>query len=283
MITDQETNFVYFSKLLPQRHPKFFKELKAILQRKGIEHGLLPYTKDIWCRDYMPVQIAGNAFVQLKYDPCYLHGSKEDIRTITDASETCKTVGIRPVVSDIKIDGGNIVRSKTKVIITERILCENPQYSRKELIKKIKKLLNVRQLIMIPKCPDDPYGHADGCIRFINSDSVIVNELDKEERYFAVALKKVLRESRLKYKGIPWFIDNDHRYPESAVGNYINYLEMGDLILIPEYKGHDKCNRMALAALRKVFGVKKIIEPVESTEIAKEGGVLNCVSWNITK
>ncbi|MBU4305140.1 MAG: hypothetical protein KJ893_05930, partial [Candidatus Omnitrophica bacterium] len=63
MITDQETNSVYFSKHLSQRYPEFFKELEGILERNGIKYGLLPHTNDIWCRDYMPVQVSKNEFV----------------------------------------------------------------------------------------------------------------------------------------------------------------------------------------------------------------------------
>lgn len=151
MITDKETNFVYFSGLLPKRHSPFFKELTVILKRKGIKHGLLPDTNDIWCRDYMPIQIAGNSFAQFKYYPKYLLGSKKYRETITDAKKTCEVIGIKPVISDIKIDGGNIVRSKTKVIMTERIFSENPRYPENELLKKLKTLLKVRQIILIPK------------------------------------------------------------------------------------------------------------------------------------
>jgi agmatine deiminase len=275
MITDQETNFVYFSKTLKQeKYSAFLKNLTGILKTNNIEYDFLSYTNDIWCRDYMPIQVSKNKFVQFKYDPIY--------SPITDAAEACKDIGIKPVISNIKLDGGNVVKSKTKVIMTKRVITDNHRHypDHEDLLKELKDLLEVKQIIIIPEHPDDLFGHADGCIRFINSDSVVVNELHKEEKYFAADLKEVFRKEKLKYKEMPWFIDYDLENLNSAVGNYINYLEVGDLILIPEYKGYDKCNRMALAALRKVFGVKKIIEPVESTEIAKEGGVLNCISWN---
>ena len=117
MITDRETDFVYFSDHLPQKHPKFFKELETILRLKKISYGLLPCTKDIWCRDYMPIQISKDRFIQFKYDPIY--------SPITDSTEACKAIRIKPVVSDIKIDGGNIVKSRTKVIMTERVIYKN--------------------------------------------------------------------------------------------------------------------------------------------------------------
>ena len=89
MITDKETNFVYFSELLPKRHSAFFKELTVILKHKGMKYVLLPDTNDIWCRDYMPVQVSKNNFLQFKYRPSYLTRYKKYRKTITDAAETC--------------------------------------------------------------------------------------------------------------------------------------------------------------------------------------------------
>jgi len=46
MITDQETNFVYFSKYLSQKktYHSFFRKLTVILDRYDIGYDLLPYT-----------------------------------------------------------------------------------------------------------------------------------------------------------------------------------------------------------------------------------------------
>ena len=295
MIIDQETNFVYFSsKLLdnPKRpdYLEIYKVISEVLIRNGIGIGLLDGTKDIWCRDYMPIQTGRNDFIGFRYEPSYLNTQKwKEKRSIP--TDVCRENGI--IFSDhpeINIDGGNVVKWKNKVILTKRIFKEN-KVSRKEeknkLVSDIENILQVKAiLIQDYKQKDDPFGHADGYIRFINEDTVIVNNLDQEKPEYSSEIKKILKENNLDYKEIPWFLDDDPKNKVSAVGNYINYLEVGSLVVLPEYKGLDKykeCNERAYFVLREIFGKEKIIEQIEMTPIAKEGGVLNCISWNILK
>ena len=277
MITDQETNFVYFSGLLPQRHPKFFKELRMILQRRGIEYGLLPHTKDIWCRDYMPIQVSRGSFVQFRYDPKYLH-TKKYITTITDAVDTCKEIGVKSGVSDIKIDGGNIVKSRTKAILTSRIFNENRRYKRKELFRKIKRLLKVRQVIIIPECPLDRYGHADVMIRFVDGvnyeETVLVNDFSGESAKFFSKFHRALTEQGLFPILLPYTAYRNKG--DDAKGIYINYLQVGKIVLYPTYGLKE--DTLAHKVFTRYFGANVI--PIRSNRIAKKGGVLNCISWN---
>jgi len=279
MITDQETNFLYFSGLLPQRHPKFFKELRAILERKGIRYGLLPHTKDIWCRDYMPIEVFKNRFVQFKYKPRYLLRYKKYRATITDATDTCKAIGVKPEASDIKIDGGNVVKSRTKVIMTERIFSENLSYAREKLLKELKKLFKVRQVITIPECPYDRYGHTDGMIRFIDGvvdeDTVLVNDFSGESAKFFSKFLRVLSREGLLSVVLPY--NPFHNKGDDAKGIYINYLQVGKTIIYPEYG--IKEDARAHKAFFRYFGAHAI--PIRTNAIARKGGVLNCVSWNI--
>jgi len=281
MITDQETNFVYFSDLLPHRHSKFFKELTVILQRKRIRYGLLPDTNDIWCRDYMPVQVSKDEFVQFKYDPKYLQTKKWRL-TITNAAKTCQAIGINPKISDLVVDGGNVVRCGSKAIMTECVYQENSSYPKESLVSLLKDLLKVDQLIMIPVEPEDPYGHADGCVRFISKDQVIINKPSGSHSGFDKELRRILTDSGLAYVELPYSIEDDLRNEDSAVGNYVNYLDTGSVILLPSYGGHEKSNEQAFAIASEAMEEhdKKVIL-VESTDLAKDGGILNCASWEI--
>ena len=281
MITDKETNFVYFSELLPKRHSAFFKELTVILKHKGMKYVLLPNTNDIWCRDYMPIQIAGNSFVQFKYYPKYLLGSKKDRATITDASKTCEAARIKPMISNIKIDGGNIVRSKTKVIMTKRILSENPHYQEKKLISRLKILLKAKQIILIPECPGDSFGHADGMIRFVDGvkdeKTVLVNDFSREPVKFFTEFHRVLSEYGLLPILLPYTAYRNKG--DDAEGIYINYLQVGKIVIYPTYGLKE--DAFAHKVFTRYFGANVI--PIRSNEIAKKGGVLNCVSWNLVK
>ncbi len=268
---------IYFSDLLPGRFPQFFEDLTGVLDSNKVPWVLLPHTKDIWCRDYMPVPVGRGRFLQFRYLPSYLKAKKWR-PTITDAAKTCEAIGIIPKVWEIVVDGGNVIRLGSTAIMTERVYRENSDYPEEVLADLLKELLRVKDLIMIPEEPGDPYGHADGCIRFIDNDTVLINEPHQSHPSFILALRKTLKAHRLGYVEMPCFIDYDPKYKDSAVGNYVNYLQVKDLIIAPAYADYPEQNKRALEVLKRVFNQKKIVQ-IESTCVAKEGGVLNCISW----
>ncbi|MDO4160414.1 MAG: hypothetical protein Q4D41_08160, partial [Prevotellaceae bacterium] len=92
MITDKETNVVYLSPWLNKYHPEFFQEFKLLLERTGIPVEILENTADMWCRDYMPIQISDNKFVQYRYYPDYLRKGKSDLKYITDTDIVCSNM-----------------------------------------------------------------------------------------------------------------------------------------------------------------------------------------------
>ena len=283
MITDQAVNFVYFSELLPLQHPYFFKQIEEAMKSRKIRYGLLPGTKDIWCRDYMPIQVSKDRFVQFKYDPRYLK-SKKYKRTKTDPVKACEAIKIKPIMSNIKIDGGNVVRSRTKVIMTERIFAENPGFTKNKIIEELKRLFKVMKIITIPECPFDLFGHADGIVRFVEAphikdeDIVYVSDYSSlYPSYFSNLLNSLLREGL-----VPIILPYNPSYGKDdidATGLYINYMQIGKVVIYPSFG--TKEDGLAKQKFFNCFGSCAI--PIQSNEIAKEGGVLNCISWNVMK
>src|SRR3989304_8642166 len=117
LITDEETNFVYFSGLLKKWYEPEYERIISILDEYKVKHDLLKGTKDIWCRDYCPVQISEREFVQFKYEPSYLNGFgmyKSDPFKVNEKNY------LREIsYCDVNLDGGNIVKAKNKVIISD--------------------------------------------------------------------------------------------------------------------------------------------------------------------
>ena len=72
MITDSLTNRVYLSSLLSERCPVLNAHIVDVLQQHEIPYAYLSGTKDIWCRDYLPIQIEKDRYVLYKYTPDYL-------------------------------------------------------------------------------------------------------------------------------------------------------------------------------------------------------------------
>lgn len=52
MISDGDTNSAFISDLLKQRHPRIVRSLETVL---GDRLKNIPGTRDIWCRDFMPI------------------------------------------------------------------------------------------------------------------------------------------------------------------------------------------------------------------------------------
>ncbi len=125
MISDSRTNTIYFSDILrtDERYSETFNDLKQVLDASGMKYDFLKKTKDIWARDYMPIQVSKDKFMEFRYDPDYLQGSgrkRRELKTYPDI--VCDDLGIKTVKSDIILDGGNVIKSDNAVILTEKII-----------------------------------------------------------------------------------------------------------------------------------------------------------------
>ena len=273
MIPDWETDFLYFSNLLPKKQPKLYKNLIKLLRKAKIKYGFLPHTKDIWCRDYMPVQIDKNKFVQFRYDPDYLKPEKF-AHLKSEPAIINSHLGISPKYSNLILDGGNIVFSERAVILTDKVFKENPTYSKDVLIQTLTTLFETEEIYFIPKQPYDIYGHADGMIRFVSNDTVILNDFSKESKSFQKKLEKFLKNLpfRVFFLKIPF----EHKLNWC----YINYIHIKNQIIIPVIN-HLKEEKV-LYQFEEIFKGHKIWT-LYSEEILIQGGGLHCISWNIKK
>lgn len=276
MIIDSETNFLYLADTLPKKFPLFYESLQSLLQIQEIEFALIPETKDIWAVDYMPIQVHNNKFIQFMYNPSYLKAKKYQ-KTISNVDQICKHLNYNIFKCDIILDGGNVVKWKNKIIMTDRVFIDNPQYRKKELIYKLYEIFEIDRIILIPEQPLDITGHADGMIRFLDEHNVIINDFAKEKDWFKSSLKIALHNAHLEYIEIPYNV-YENKNDEDANGTYINYMQIEDSIFLPIF--NLKEDEAAFKLFQKLFYNNKIVT-VNCNEIAQKGGVLNCISWNI--
>ena len=271
---------VYLSELLKERFPDCFCRLTSILEKHNVEYRLLKGTKDIWCRDYMPIQTESGKLIQFRYDPSYLKGKKEWEDSRSDVREVCRQNGFEPVFSTINLDGGNVLLCSGRAIVSDRIFSENPEYNDKEqLIRELSELLEA-EIIVIPAQKGDYTGHADGMVRFVNHDTILGNNRSEEYKNWSNGIEKVLKDKNIKYIDVPFFYGyKDSKHPENAIGIYVNYLEVGNLIVLPVFEVEGNRDAEAIETFKRVFP-NKIIETINYNEIALEGGVLNCSTWN---
>ena len=276
------TQIVYLSSLLASKFPKTCKRLTDILNKHNIPFAFLEGTKDIWCRDYMPVQTPSGKLIQFKYEPSYLNDPKfSDSRS--DVKHVDEVNGITPIFSNINLDGGNVVMYGNKAIITDRIFSENPDWTKENLKAELAKLLEC-EIIIIPayKPEYDFTGHADGMMRFVDSNTVLVNNLEQDFVYMKKTIINALDNANLKYINFPFFEHKIKGNTDHAIGIYLNYLEVDNIIVMPVFGVPGNKDTEALAKLKEVFP-NKIIETIDYNEVALNGGILNCTTWVIRK
>ena len=266
---------VYMSELLKTNYPETCSRLIKILEIHDVKYAFLKGTKDIWCRDYMPIQTESGKFIQFKYDPSYLKGNKEWEESRSDVKEVCRVNGIEAQFSDINLDGGNVLICDGRAILSNRIFSENSNWDKEKLVGELSKLLEC-EIIIIPAENDDMTGHADGMVRFVNRNTILGNKLADEYKYWREGMEKVIEQFGLKYIDVPFFLPKDPKHPHSAIGIYVNYLEVNNLIVLPVF-GRDE-DKQAVDVLRQTFP-DRVIETIDYNDVAQEGGLLNCTTW----
>lgn len=283
MISDYETNIVYFSGLL-KNDPKYIQTCKKIiytLDECNVNYLFLPNTSDIWARDYMPIQVSENQFIEYQYDPDYLQYKK--YRSLkTSPYLVCDAIDLKTVKTDIILDGGNVIKSKNAVILTDKIIHVNTEnYSRQELSDELKWLFEVEKIIFIPWDKNEPYGHADGMIRFIDDHNAVINDYSDYDDAFKNALYSVLDENGITCHMLKYEVKKPDIKRNWA---YINFLQTKDILLVPGLGIEE--DRQAVEQIEKYFpdyaNRGRIIQ-VDASSIVAKDGALNCISWTIKK
>ena len=272
MITNYNTNKVYLAKgMTLEKYVDATGHLLGGLHNHKISWNFLPQTASpfhIWTRDYMPVQVSKDKFVRFNYSPDYL---KDNPEYKPDTSAILSDLGIHVTDSDIIVDGGNVISCGNKVIMTDKIFRENPHYNRNGLIDKLSQLLEA-EIVLIPEDYYDEYGHADGMVRYIGEGCVLLNNYYD----FDKALRKELLAALSPHFNITELHYNAYTDKSWA---YINFLHVGQHILIPVIE--DKLGEIAFRQIADAFPQCKCHPVYHCESIVREGGALNCSTWNI--
>jgi len=283
MISDFQTNTIYFSDLLQKdkRFTETSNEISGKLCLLNITAKFLPScTNDIWARDYMPIQVSKNKFIEFRYDPDYLQDIGEDGRDIkTYPDLVCDALSLNTVKSNIILDGGNVVKSEKSVILTDKIVQENKKlYSQKELIFKLTDLFETEKIVLIPRDKYDDFGHADGMLRFINEDKVLINGIYNKENAFKKNLLKTLEANKIDWDWISFDVEKE----DSRNWAYINFLQINDIIFVPKLEIDE--DNQALGILNRHYpnyAKENRIIQIDIRSVVEFGGALNCISWTI--
>ncbi len=262
----------YFSQLLKDDYPDLYAQITYALDKHNEPHSLLPETKDYWCRDYMPIPLSGGKYLQYRYFPNYLNNSKNR-KFITDTSKVSSVLNLQCIISDIILDGGNVVRCGNKVVMVDKIFSENPHYTPSELVSALENLLQA-EIVLLPWDRAEKYGHSDGVVRYLGNGSVVITNYKDYDPLMHERFCNVLsRHFQVKELG---YTQANHKDSSWA---YINFLQTERVIILPQL-GIAK-DAEAFAQISSYFPqYKGRIEVANAGVIIKEGGALNCISWN---
>lgn len=259
---------IYFSQHLTAY--SCWANIKQALEENGIAYGLLPNTKDIWARDYMPAYSNGH-YVSYVYNPDYLQNEKNK-KYITDNVEEVFDFSNDSVTkTKLVIDGGNVIMCGDKVIMTDKIFVENSGFRKEEVVAEIERVFSAK-LVVIPWDKEEEFGHADGMVRFVSDNHVLINQYKDIDPELRQKLIDALSPHFAKISEL--------EYGKASSQNswaHINYLQVDNYIFVPQLG--IMTDKLALEQISKVFPTSKVV-PVEVKGIVKNGGALNCVSWN---
>ena len=255
---------ILISNLLIKNHAKIADALHSILNKYDTKCEILE-TKDIWIRDFMPFLLADGRLASYVYDPDYLKSDKyNSLRT--KIPYTSNHI-------DLVIDGGNFIRLADKAIMTDKIFKENPSKTKAEIIEAIKQKCALNELIIIPKQPYDMLGHSDGMVRWIDENSVLVNDFSNESKSFNDRLVRALKKHSLKIKFMKY---GDGFFSKTRDwGAYLNFIKIKDILIVPVYGIDD--DDVAVEQIKKIYSDCGV-ETINLSEIIELGGALHCIT-----
>lgn len=184
-------------------------------------------------------------------------------------------VGLKTEKSDLILDGGNFVKTSDCIILTDKIVKENRlSYSKQELIEKLQRTFCTNKVVLIPWDTKEEYGHSDGMLRFIDNETVIINDIYKTDTVLTYRLKQCgLNCEYLNFK-----VKKRHKNNWA----YINFLQTKDLILLPKFDiDEDQQAFEQISDFYPDYAKNKRIAQVDMTDIVRFGGALNCITWTI--
>lgn len=266
MITDTCCDKVYFSSDIV--YYQCWRDLKPLLLQLKIPFDFIHHTKDLWVRDFMPIQVSENRFVQFVYHPSYLQGLE---RYRSNPNLCTQELPYPLLQSNILLDGGNVIKCDDCVLITDKVFSENCQLSPTEIIDELQRILDT-EVVIIPNDPLEECGHADGMVRYLGNQRVLLNHYCD----FDLPLREKLIKALTPRFEIVELHYGTARYLATSWA-YLNYLLIGKDLFVPCL--NRRLDEVVYRQLEEALHVA--VHPIRCRSTVKIGGGLNCLSWTV--
>ncbi len=272
MICDYQTNKVYLAEGI-KGYPKVAENLLYALYKEGIETEYLPHSKSkkhVWARDYMPIQLEEGRFLKYVYRPDYLKNDKD---YIPNYAGMIRKLGLNCKPTSLVIDGGNVVKWDDAVIMTDKVLKENPGYDEYGLRFRLEELFET-DVVFIPWDRYEMFGHADGMVRFIDRRTVLLNNYIDFDRSLRERILRAL-DGHFEVKELQYDTPRCSKYSWA----YLNFLQVAGHIFVPGLGIEE--DYMALEQIKQFYPDHRVLLVPDCLELVRDGGALNCVTWTI--
>ena len=272
MICDYQTNKVYLAEGI-KGYPKVAENLLYALYKEGIETEYLPHSKSkkhVWVRDYMPIQLEEGRFLKYVYRPDYLKNNKD---YIPNYAGMIRKLGLNCKPTSLVIDGGNVVKWDDAVIMTDKVLKENPGYDEYGLRFRLEELFET-DVVFIPWDRYEMFGHADGMVRFIDRRTVLLNNYLDFDRSLRERIIRAL-DGHFEVKELQYDTPRCSNYSWA----YLNFLQVAGRIFVPGLGIAE--DRLAVQQIQRFYPEHKVMLVPDCLELVRDGGALNCVTWTI--
>jgi agmatine/peptidylarginine deiminase len=232
---------------------------------------------DIWIRDFSPV--IPTKQVKFKFSPSYHRNSVS--KHIDNSFENWFVQnGLEyHAKSDIILDGGNVVDNVggTRVIITDRILQDNPSLTKSSAKDQLKQLLGVNEVAIIREPPDDTTGHADGLAMWPMDDKIFLIKIDEPIH------REIVNELESSFPGVQIIEVPDYtpttkwKNFTSAHNCFVNSIVTDGYIYMPTFNDVYDIEMLELFKSH----TNKTIVPISAENVAMMGGSVRCLTWQI--
>ncbi len=234
----------------------------------------LPHSKSkkhVWARDYMPIQIEENLFLKYVYNPDYL---KTELDYIPPYISMIKSLKLKTKQTTFVIDGGNVVKFHDCVLMTDKVLVENCVRDELGFRHALENLFET-DVFFIPWDRYEMFGHADGMVRAIGYRHVLLNNYIDYDKNLRMDILDRLNKERFEVEELHYDMPRPSRYSWA----YLNFLQTKNCIYVPGLGLEE--DEKALEQLKAFFPDYKVILVPGCLELVRDGGALNCVTWNI--
>lgn len=316
-ITDDRTDKVYISSLIDTVSGALDINTRSTLKTSILKFSRncepLYNTMDVWARDYMPIQLTLDVYLSFTYKPDYLQDYPNCVTNwqLHRVHAAHESFSFKVVQMPLILDGGNVVKAVVKgkpcLILCKKVLDEN-NLSEEDFDNWWKQWWNDNfdgtemEYVLLPWEGEkfNPIGHADGMVRYIEDKRVLFTNYEDFEdspipaSVYIEKLKEVGFEvETLSFKNkFDYKKDKLYRMLFDSSWCYINYLQVGNRILVPSL-GYDKLDHEAIRQIDAAFNKNRHIADVELIDIdmtgivaemnsvQNSGGALNCLTWTV--